>query len=1236
MRKKLNKSIAVVLSAVMTVSSPLAVYTARADGAELKQTEMEVPQPAYVYDFEGDTSWQSKGTVSGEGSAITPVVEGGAVEIIQEGDNNNHVLRISDGGTELFGKNFAKLPENVFGGTTAENGLTISMKVNIDAQKNNDASSIIYSTPEKYGTWGLFKMKANLVTNVNAGSPQVYGDTPEANKTLEHFGSWHTVTITLNKEAATVYLDGVEKTSNVPTGGDKANGFTSAITAIATNKYNVLGGGGFPSGDKTSVKDISEIMYDDVEIYTSALTPEQVYKKVTGGEAVNADKTTLAKTISDAQKVGRFELYTEESTLELKSKLEAAVNVNADLGATQDAVDKANSELSAALAGLVKKNINLLSGLRLNADFTNSSVMDSEKGIAVSGGYQITPLGTSSLGENSIQSSVDGTSGKAGISLDKDLLLNTSLEEGLTFHVKWKFSNVYTDKEADFWNLVAITDSNGGALLKNTIGYITAFVNTESDKATWLYPNPDCKNGFAWDSCKKYTTGEIKNLTFTIDSTGCRSYVDGVLACVKTNVSNVDYARILAEAADITIGRDSGGVHGDLMGELCGVQVYSRGLNEAEVDELAKTGVTGNEVTYSLEMKAKKGSKIEWRKADASLYTITADENGKAVIKGLKKGEEYNYVVTLEGCMDVTGSFTVEDNTTEDVTEQQVEHVFALDKTQLELNKGETGEIGIIADKVIPEGTTIESAVSLDTAIATAQMKDGKVVITGVTPGETQITITGSNKKTAVVTVNVKSPLTGITFKQAAVDVVNKKLLSDNNKVIYGKASLEIVYTPEDTTDDKTIDYTSSNTKVATVDADGVVTAASESGTAVITAKTVNGKTAQCTVTVTTREVTGALAENITLDKTQAQVEEGKTLQLKAVITPEDAAIKECEWKSSNPAVAKVDVSGLVTALTPGKTTITATTTDGTEMSASCEVTVTLAKVAVTGINIDKNTLTLEEGAEGKLTATIAPTNATVKTVIWSCDTPKVATVDKAGNVKAVKEGTAKIKVTSSDNPAIFAICNVIVTAKKTEEPDSNKPNPDDPKPDQPGAQEPGKDDNNQNGGTTVVKPTLKLSKTKVILYTGKASKSVTIKATVTGVSKSVKWTSKNPKIAKVLGGKITAVKAGKTTITALANGITRTVNVTVKNPTITIKMGKKKFTKSKLTIKKNKKVVLKVSVKPGKSGISVSKLNKKQKKIASVTLKKDKLTMKGKKKGKFTVTLKSGKAVKKIKLTVK
>lgn len=165
----------------------------------------------------------------------------------------------------------------------------------------------------------------------------------------------------------------------------------------------------------------------------------------------------------------------------------------------------------------------------------------------------------------------------------------------------------------------------------------------------------------------------------------------------------------------------------------------------------------------------------------------------------------------------------------------------------------------------------------------------------------------------------------------------------------------------------------------------------------------------------------------------------------------------------------------------------------------------------------------------------------------------------------------------------------------------------------------------------------LTLNKSKVTLYTGKASKTATIKATVKGASKTVTWKTSNAKIAKVdKNGKITAVKAGKATITATANGISKKVTVTVKNPTITIKNGKKAVKKNTVSVKRKKSVKLTVSVNPKNSGIKVGKLTKKQAKIASVTFKKGKLTIKGKKKGTVKVKITSGKGTKTLTVKVK
>lgn len=94
------------------------------------------------------------------------------------------------------------------------------------------------------------------------------------------------------------------------------------------------------------------------------------------------------------------------------------------------------------------------------------------------------------------------------------------------------------------------------------------------------------------------------------------------------------------------------------------------------------------------------------------------------------------------------------------------------------------------------------------------------------------------------------------------------------------------------------------------------------------------------------------LASSIELNATTVNMTERKTLQLMAMVLPEDATQKKVTWISSNETVATVDNSGLVTAIGPGSTTITATTTDGSELSASCRVTI---KSQTSNMNGDVN-----------------------------------------------------------------------------------------------------------------------------------------------------------------------------------------------------------------------------------------------------------------------------------------
>ena len=140
---------------------------------------------------------------------------------------------------------------------------------------------------------------------------------------------------------------------------------------------------------------------------------------------------------------------------------------------------------------------------------------------------------------------------------------------------------------------------------------------------------------------------------------------------------------------------------------------------------------------------------------------------------------------------------------------------------------------------------------------------------------------------------------------------------------------------PNNTTFSKKITWSSSDTNVATVDANGTVTAKS-AGTAVITATSENGKSASCTITVNEKLIP---ITEVRLNKSAETLTEGDTTTLTATVLPDNTTYsKDVSWSSSNSAVATVDANGTVTAKSAGTAVITAITENG--KTASCTVTV--------------------------------------------------------------------------------------------------------------------------------------------------------------------------------------------------------------------------------------------------------------------------------------------------------
>lgn len=208
----------------------------------------------------------------------------------------------------------------------------------------------------------------------------------------------------------------------------------------------------------------------------------------------------------------------------------------------------------------------------------------------------------------------------------------------------------------------------------------------------------------------------------------------------------------------------------------------------------------------------------------------------------------------------------------------------------------------------------------------------------------------------------------------------------------------------------KAVTWTSSDPKVLYVSLGGKVTAVG-SGSATVTAS-VGGASVAKTITVTAAEEPKDTVTSITLNKYSLTLYVGEMgEQLAATILPEGSTASVV-WQSSNPNVATVTEKGLVQAVTPGTSVITATA-GGRHVS--CIVSVLAARVRVTGVSFDETEHKIPVRGTAKLTATIAPADATVKTLVWTSDDPGIASVSRTGIVTAVSVGTTKIHATSVD-----------------------------------------------------------------------------------------------------------------------------------------------------------------------------------------------------------------------------
>ena len=405
-----------------------------------------------------------------------------------------------------------------------------------------------------------------------------------------------------------------------------------------------------------------------------------------------------------------------------------------------------------------------------------------------------------------------------------------------------------------------------------------------------------------------------------------------------------------------------------------------------------------------------------------------------------------------------------------------------------------------------------------------------------------------SAKKKGSTTIKVNNGYKTVTKKVNVVaasgvnSVTGVKLNVTSLTISVGKnGSLSAIVSPSDATN-KAVTWSSSNESVALVSSKGKVVGVGV-GSAVITVTTQDGnKTAMANVTVKRASSSSSSGSSssggsssgssskykkvtkISINSDDFTVKVGNTKSLTYTISPSNATNKKVSWDTSNPSVAKVNSAGKVTGVGAGTAYITIKSVDG--VSDKVKVVVTKRNpIKATKITLSPSSLTLNVGAKKAVTATVLPSNASIKTVTWVSHNTNIAKVDSKGTVTGVGAGSTKISAYTTDGN-VTASMNVTVKS------------------------------NSSSGGST--KPTtvkvtdLIVAPTSVYLYVDETERISTTVLPSTATNKSLNWSSSNTSVATVSSsGVITGKKYGTTTIkvtSASNSNVSKVIAVTVTN----------------------------------------------------------------------------------------
>lgn len=317
---------------------------------------------------------------------------------------------------------------------------------------------------------------------------------------------------------------------------------------------------------------------------------------------------------------------------------------------------------------------------------------------------------------------------------------------------------------------------------------------------------------------------------------------------------------------------------------------------------------------------------------------------------------------------------------------------------------------------ITPKNASV-SDLSFTSSDSSVAIVDQQGVVKGLKEGNAIISVSSLNgiiKDTAYVTVYKKGATTIVDGDPIKTNNYPKTIKLDNTELnLKLGTTSQVIATVSPSDANQSISWFSSNSRIATVDSNGLIRAVGI-GTTTIIARTVNDLTASVKVTVGDYSLG---VKNIMITTNYIVLPVGSAKQLVVAFTPANASNKTITWSSSDPNVATVDSSGNVKAISAGSAIIKATAADGGYTdTATIEVTSNRNEIDEKTISFSESSYTVGVNGTISLTPIITPSNATFKSVHFTSSDSSIATVDDNGVVKGIKEGTVKITAETYHN----------------------------------------------------------------------------------------------------------------------------------------------------------------------------------------------------------------------------